>query len=53
MLPRGQPVHGWVAISEWEYAFGTNAPPNDHYAWLRNHRPVARIGKSIRLYRIE
>ena len=49
-LPKRQPVHGWVAISEWEYAFGTNAPPHDDYAWLREQRPVARIGKSIRLY---
>jgi hypothetical protein len=52
-LPHGQPVHGWVAISEWEYAFGTSAPPHDYYSWLRGHRPVARVGKSIRLYRIE
>lgn len=51
-LPRRQPVRGWVAISEWDYAFGTNDPPHDHYAWLAKHRPVARIGKTIRLYKL-
>ena len=52
-LPPHHPVRGWVAISEWEFVTGTSAPPYDRYTWLRSHQPVARVGKSIRLYRIE
>lgn len=52
-LPPRQPVLGWIAISEQAYAMGTGSPPNDDYRWLLRHQPVAVVGKSIRLYRIE
>ena len=51
ILPRYKPVKGWVAISEWQFAMGT-ALPNDHYRWLQGHRPVEKVGRSIRLYYI-
>ncbi|HYC90805.1 MAG TPA: glycosyltransferase family 39 protein [Thermoanaerobaculia bacterium] len=47
-LPRDRRVRGWVAISEMQLKFGN---PED-FAWLGQYRPVARVGKSIRLYRI-
>ena len=40
---------GWVAASETFYA-GVWA--DTALNWLRGHRPVARVGRSIRLYRI-
>lgn len=50
---------GWVAISETYYRMGTiervgNAWRIDTtaYRWLRRMDPVARVGKSIRLYRV-
>jgi hypothetical protein len=50
LLPN-KPVRGWVAISERELAGGTgSSPPYNYYAWLLGHRPVAVVGKSIRLY---
>lgn len=45
-------VQGWVAISEWHFAAGTQAAPYDYYRWLLEYEPVARVGKSIRLYYI-
>jgi hypothetical protein len=66
-LPPGQPVTGWVAISEMYYrnhwrvtytdpcdrAHGASpTAPAASYDWLRRHRPVAFAGRSIRLYRI-
>ena len=50
-LPGREPRHGWVAASEMRIAFGRDADPGD-YAWLKRYAPVARIGRSIRLYRI-
>ena len=50
-LPPNEPRSGWVAASEMRIAFGRDASPND-YAWLKRYAPVARIGRSIRLYRI-
>jgi hypothetical protein len=47
-----QPVHGWVAISEFNIAFGRNISPEIR-TWLDNllaGQPYRRVGKSIRLY---
>ncbi|HEY0160844.1 MAG TPA: glycosyltransferase family 39 protein [Thermoanaerobaculia bacterium] len=45
-LPHGQCVAGWVAISEMHPILN-----RDHaFDWLRAHRPVKKIGASIRLY---
>jgi hypothetical protein len=66
-LPPGEPVKGWVAISEmyyrdhWRVTYSEpcdrtrgagRAAPGASYDWLRHHRPVAFAGRSIRLYRI-
>ncbi len=51
-LPQFTPVHGWVAISENELAFGWPTNRRDAFAWLRGYEPAVRVGKSIRLYRI-
>jgi hypothetical protein len=40
---------GWVAISETPLAFRS---AEGGYGWLRTYRPVRRIGKSIRLYKL-
>lgn len=48
LKPR-QKVSGWVAVSENWLRFGE---ANGDYDWLRNYRPVRRVGKSIRLYYI-
>jgi 4-amino-4-deoxy-L-arabinose transferase-like glycosyltransferase len=40
---------GWLAVSETQLAMKSRAGA---YAWLGAYRPVARIGQSIRLYRI-
>ncbi len=51
-----KPVTGWVAISlttmkmqgvEIEHAMGKSTPA---YAWLEQYRPVATLGKAMRLY---
>lgn len=44
----GVPTQGWVAVSETALQY---AAAND-FAWLRNQRPLRRVGKSIRLYYI-
>ncbi|HUR80009.1 MAG TPA: glycosyltransferase family 39 protein [Thermoanaerobaculia bacterium] len=47
-----QPVHGWVAISEFNIAFGRNLSP-EIAKWvdaLLKDRPYRRVGASIRLY---
>lgn len=43
------PTQGWIAVSETALQL---ADPAD-YAWLAGHRPVRRVGKSIRLYHID
>lgn len=42
-----KPVTGWVAVSMMPYTRGGEA-----YRWLEAFEPVAKIGKSIRLYEI-
>lgn len=45
-IPPGKRVCGWIAASEMPLAF------NEDLAWLRG-REFKRVGKSIRLYRVE
>jgi hypothetical protein len=48
-----QPVRGWVAASLYAIQLGSlDRPGHDDFAWLERHRPVARVGRSILLYRI-
>jgi hypothetical protein len=52
-LEPGRPVTGWVAASLYSVKLGSlGQPGHDDFAWLRSHRPVARVGRSILLYRI-
>jgi Dolichyl-phosphate-mannose-protein mannosyltransferase len=51
-LPADQPVSGWVAISLYRLALGSEGGRLDAYAWLREYLPVARVGHSILLYYI-
>ena len=51
-LPADQPVSGWVAISLYRLALGSEGGRLDAYAWLRQYQPVARVGHSILLYDI-
>jgi len=44
-----QPTTGWIAISEMLLKTG-DGPPYDGFAWLEAYEPVARVGRSIRLY---
>jgi hypothetical protein len=48
-----QPAAGWIVISLTQWAFGTNPPPFDGYAWLKAFDPVATIGKTVRLYYVD
>jgi 4-amino-4-deoxy-L-arabinose transferase-like glycosyltransferase len=45
-LPLGQCTPGWIALSEQHPAIDQSLS----YRWLEQHRPVKRIGSSIRLY---
>ncbi len=45
-----QPTTGWIAISEWKLKMGGFDEPRDAYSWLEAYEPVARVGRSIRLY---
>ncbi|HEU4523809.1 MAG TPA: hypothetical protein VFR62_02250, partial [Gemmatimonadales bacterium] len=46
-----RPVKGWVAASLYSIKLGSlNRPGHDDFAWLERHTPVARVGRSIRLY---
>ncbi|MGA8763826.1 MAG: glycosyltransferase family 39 protein [Candidatus Sulfotelmatobacter sp.] len=50
-----QPVTGWFAISFRALRFGDvfhNTYPPGAFAWLSRYQPVARVGKTILLYRI-
>jgi len=49
--PSYTPVGGWIAASETSRVLaGGNGLP---YRWLDGYTPVARIGRSIRVYRID
>jgi len=48
-----QRATGWIVISLTQWAFGTNRPPFDGYAWLKAFEPVATIGKTVRLYYVD
>jgi 4-amino-4-deoxy-L-arabinose transferase-like glycosyltransferase len=50
-----QPLHGWVAVSEYNLAFGRGISP-EIAKWVDQtfgEKPYERVGKSIRLYRFE
>jgi hypothetical protein len=48
-----RPDTGWVAASLWSLKLGSlNQPGHDDFAWLERYRPVAQVGRSIRLYYI-
>lgn len=49
--PKGHRPKGWIAISEWVLK-GVALPDPDHFDWLGAYQPVARAGRSIRLYYI-
>ena len=44
-LPRDAPVRGWVAVSKTALVMG-------NIEWLKSHRPVREVGKSIRVYEL-
>jgi Dolichyl-phosphate-mannose-protein mannosyltransferase len=48
-LAPGVPTQGWIAVSETALASANRGD----YDWLRAHRPVRRVGQSIRLYFVE
>jgi hypothetical protein len=47
--PPGGRWTGWIAISEWVLK-GVAFHDHDRFAWLEAYQPVARAGRSIRLY---
>ena len=47
-LPDGQPVNGWIAISEQ----AIRRYPED-YGWLNRYIPVEEVGHTIRLYYLD
>jgi hypothetical protein len=48
-----QRVTGWVAASLYSIKLGSlDRPGHDDFAWLEEYTPVARVGRSIRLYYI-
>jgi hypothetical protein len=52
-LEPGQRATGWVAASLYSIKLGSLGRPGyDDFAWLEGYRPVARVGRSILLYRI-
>jgi hypothetical protein len=48
-----RPVTGWVAASLYSLKLGSlGRPGHDDFRWLERYRPVALVGRSIRLYYI-
>ena len=48
------PTTGWIAISEMHLKdLGARNRPRGAYDWLLRYEPVERVGKSIRLYRVQ
>lgn len=54
LLEAWKPLHGWVAVSEFQIAQGRGYSPSLRAwvdEWFAPGKPFIRIGKSIRLYR--
>ena len=50
-LPPYRRVTGWIAISEWCLEMGELDQQRwDAYGWLQAEQPVARVGRTLRLY---
>ena len=45
-----EPVTGWIAISLLPLKIGGPGLPDDSFSWLDAYKPVALVGRSIRLY---
>jgi hypothetical protein len=53
-LPPRTRVTGWVAASLYDIKLGSvDTETHDEFAWLDHERPVATVGKSIRLYHFD
>jgi hypothetical protein len=53
-LPPRTRVTGWVAASLYDIKLGSvDTETHDEFAWLDHERPVAVVGKSIRLYHFD
>lgn len=58
LVPEAEKLHpfhkvtGWVAISEMDLTFGGEDRRGSGFRWLRRYRPVAKAGRSIKLYYI-
>jgi 4-amino-4-deoxy-L-arabinose transferase-like glycosyltransferase len=52
-LNRHQTTTGWIAISVCKLKDVYGTPPHDGFAWLEKYKPLATIGKSIKLYNIK
>ena len=53
-LPPRTRVTGWVAASLYNIKLGAvDTKAHDEFAWLDRERPVAAVGKSIRLYHFD
>jgi hypothetical protein len=53
VLEPSKSVSGWVAVSEMRMEFGDPDRGPGDYRWLDRYTPVRRVGKSIRLYRVD
>jgi 4-amino-4-deoxy-L-arabinose transferase-like glycosyltransferase len=47
-----RPAKGWIAVGETPLQMNQALDPNS-YTWLTANRPFIRVGKTIRLYRVE
>jgi len=54
LLPTDMLVKGWIVMSCYKLHVGAiGDSSSEGYAWLRHHKPVARVGKSMLLYHVE
>lgn len=43
---------GWIAISIYSLKLGTGRFPYDQFSWLKDYKPIQKVGKSIWLFYI-